>query len=132
MILDSVAVPVSYDRGQIISDQGPLSDSWCRVLAGAAQKWALRADGARRIVDLLFPGDFIDLSANQRGEHVIEAVVDDTILACNPRLIADANPEVARAIREMAFAAMSSSANVDGALRKRFCANCSSSRNAWR
>ena len=109
-ILDCVAVQVSYDRGQIISDQGPLSDCWCRVLAGAAQKWALRADGARRIVDLLFPGDFIRLCANQRGEHVIEAVVDDTILACYPRrraeIIADANPEVARAIREMAFAAI--------------------------
>ena len=41
---------------------------------------------------------------------MVEAVVDDTVLACYPRrraeTIADANPEVARAIREMAFAAI--------------------------
>ncbi len=109
-ILDSIAVRISYDRGQIISDGGPLADCWCRVLAGAVQKWALRADGARRIVDLLFPGDFFGLSENQRDQYVVEAVVDDTVLACYPRrraeTIADANPEVARAIREMAFAAI--------------------------
>ena len=109
-ILDSIAVRISYDRGQIISDRGPLADCWCRVLAGAVQKWALRADGARRILDLLFPGDFFGLSENQRDQYVVEAVVDDTVLACYPRrraeTIADANPEVARAIREMAFAAI--------------------------
>jgi CRP/FNR family nitrogen fixation transcriptional regulator len=109
-ILDSIAVRISYDRGQIISDRGRLADSWGRVLAGAAQKWALRADGARRIVDLLFPGDFFGLSENQRDQYVVEAVVDDTVLACYPRrraeTIADANPEVARAIREVAFAAI--------------------------
>ena len=109
-ILDSIAVRISYDRGQIISDREPLADCWCRVLAGAVQKWALRADGARRILDLLFPGDFFGLSENQRDQYVVEAVVDDTVLACYPRrraeTIADANPEVARAIREMAFAAI--------------------------
>jgi CRP-like cAMP-binding protein len=109
-ILDAIAVQISYDRGQVISDRGRLADCWCRVLAGAVQEWALRADGARRILDLLFPGDFFGLSENQRDQYVIEAVVDDTILACYPRrraeIIADANPEVARAIREMAFAAI--------------------------
>ena len=47
-ILHSIAVRISYDRGQIISDRGPLADCWCRVLAGAVQKWALRADGAKQ------------------------------------------------------------------------------------
>jgi CRP-like cAMP-binding protein len=41
---------------------------------------------------------------------VVEAVVEDTVLACYPRgraeRLADADPEVARAIREMAFAAI--------------------------
>jgi CRP/FNR family nitrogen fixation transcriptional regulator len=109
-ILDSIAVRVSYDRGQIISHSERLADCWCRVLAGAAQKWVLRADGTRRILDLLLPGDFFGLSASQQDQHVVEAVVDDTVLACYPRrraeTIADANPEVARAIREMAFAAI--------------------------
>ena len=64
-ILDSIAIRVSYDRGQIISQPGRLADCCCRLLAGAVEKWTLRADGVRRILDLLLPGDFFGLSENQ-------------------------------------------------------------------
>jgi CRP-like cAMP-binding protein len=81
------------------------------VITGAAGKCILQADGRRRIVDLLLPGDFFGFGTEMQYRHLVEAVVEDTVIASYPRrraeMLADANPEVARAIRERAFAAIS-------------------------
>ena len=108
-LLDSIAVRLNCQRGQVISRAGRPTDCWYSVLAGAAEKCALQADGRRQIVDLVLPGDFFAFSPGTEGQHFVEAIVDDTIIAYYPRprveTVADANPEVARAIREVALAA---------------------------
>ena len=96
-------------RGQVIPQPGGPIDCWYRVLAGAAEKCAILADGRRQIVDLVLPGDFFSFSCRTDGQHFIEAIVDDTLIACYSRArvekVADLNPEVARVIGEVAFAA---------------------------
>jgi CRP-like cAMP-binding protein len=109
-VLDSLAVRINCRRGQVVCQPGQLSNSWYRVLAGAAEKYAMQADGRRQIVDLLLPGDFFGFNGRKNDEHLVEAVVDDTVIACYPRgraeMVADTNPEVARAIRELVFATL--------------------------
>jgi len=109
-LLDAFATRVRYHRGQEICRLGDRVDNWYRVLAGAAGKCALQTDGRRRIVDLLLPGDFLGFGTEMKYRHFVEAVVEDTVVASYPRrraeVLADSNPEVARAIREMAFAAV--------------------------
>jgi len=109
-LLDCLAVRLKCHRGQEICRPGRPADYWYRVLAGAAGKCALQVDGRRRIVDLLLPGDFFGLTSEKENHHLVEAVVEDTVVAAFPRrraeLMADANPEIARAVRELAFAAI--------------------------
>ena len=96
-------------RGQVISQAGWPTECWYRVLASAAEKCAMLSDGRRQIVDLALPGDFFAFSARTDGQHFIEAIIDDTRIACYPcarvEMVADANPEVARALHEVALAA---------------------------
>jgi CRP/FNR family nitrogen fixation transcriptional regulator len=110
-LLDSFAVRTRYHRRQEICRPGHRRDAWYRVITGAAGKCILQADGRRRIVDLLLPGDFFGFGTEMQYRHLVEAVVEDTVIASYPRrraeMLADANPEVARAIRERAFAAIS-------------------------
>ena len=67
------------------------------------------SDGMRQIVDLALPGDFFAFSARTDGQHFIEAIIDGTRIACYPcarvEMVTDANPEVARALHEVALAA---------------------------
>ncbi|SDR63486.1 transcriptional regulator, Crp/Fnr family [Rhizobiales bacterium GAS113] len=109
-LLDSFAARMRYHRGQEICRPGHRVDSWYRVTAGAAGKCILQADGRRRIVDLLLPGDFFGFGTEMEHRHLVEAVVENTVIASYPRrraeMLADTNSEVARAIREMAFAAI--------------------------
>jgi CRP/FNR family transcriptional regulator, nitrogen fixation regulation protein len=108
-LLDSVAMRIGCRRGQVIPQAGWPTERWYRVLAGAAEKCSILPDGRRQIVDLALPGDFFAFSARTDGQHFIEAIVDDTLIACYPRarveMIADANPEVARALHEVALKA---------------------------
>ena len=97
-------------RGQVIPQPSWPTERWYRVLAGAAEKCAVLSDGRRQIVDLALPGDFFAFSASMDGQYFIEAIADDTLLACYPRarveMVAGANPEVARALHEVALAAV--------------------------
>jgi CRP/FNR family nitrogen fixation transcriptional regulator len=107
-LLDCLVVLLKCQRGQEICRPGGPTDYWYRVLAGAVGKCALQIDGRRRIVDLLLPGDFFGLTSAKEHQHLIEAVVENTVVAAYPRrraeLLADTNPEIGRVIREIAFA----------------------------
>ena len=109
-ILDSIALMVRCRRGQEICSQGNQMDYWYRVVSGAARRCVVLPTGRRQIVDLLLPGDFF--GAADRNEHAfaLEAIVESTVVACYPRRqverLADADPRVARQIREMTFNAI--------------------------
>jgi CRP-like cAMP-binding protein len=85
-------------RGQVIPQAGWPTERRYRVLVGAAEKCAMLSDGRRQIVDLALRGDFFAFSTRTDGQHFIEAIVDDTVIACYPRarveMVADANPKL--------------------------------------
>jgi CRP/FNR family nitrogen fixation transcriptional regulator len=108
--LDSVAVIMSWHRGQEIYTQGDPAEFWYRIRSGAARCYAMRPDGRRRIVDLLLPGDHFGFAAGDEHEFTVEAVAEGTSAARYPRwrleALADSDPRLARDIRSMAFQAL--------------------------
>jgi CRP-like cAMP-binding protein len=96
--------PTSYRRGQEIYGAGEPADFWYHLLSGSARKCAVLADGRRRIVDFLMPGDFFGFRARY---FAVEAITHGTTVATYPRrrieVAADADPALGRRIREIAF-----------------------------
>lgn len=79
--LESLATTlVRYQRDEEIYPEQGRVECWCRLVSGAARRYALRANGRRQIVDLLLPGDFFGFGA--RGTHAFtaEAIAPDTIV----------------------------------------------------
>jgi CRP/FNR family nitrogen fixation transcriptional regulator len=109
--LDSLAITLNCHRGQEICSQGSPADHWYRIVSGAGRRYAIRSNGRRQIVDLLLPGDFVGFTAGADYEFTVEAVAEGTRVASYPRrrveLLADADPQVAREIRQLAFEALS-------------------------
>src|SRR5436309_3180194 len=95
--LDSLAVTMSCHRGEVKS--------------GAAIRYVARTDGHRQIIDLLFPGDFFGFAAGGEYDYTVDVVVEGTVVACYPRqrmeLLADADPRLARELREATLKAIS-------------------------
>jgi CRP-like cAMP-binding protein len=107
--LDSAAVITRWHRGQEICGQERGSDYWHRVLSGLARRCAVQPSGRRQIVELLLPGDFFGFTPEQHS-YAVEAIAEGTMIAGYSRrrveMLADSNPQVARAIREMACEAI--------------------------
>lgn len=63
------------------------------------------------MIDLLLPGDYFGFSRQQHHEFTVEAIVSDTLIVRYPRrriqTIAETDPELAEALREIASAALS-------------------------
>lgn len=99
-----------YRRSQEICSQAQISDYLYLLVSGAARCCALRTDGRRQIVDLILPGDLFGLTHPGIAELVIEAVSDGTTVTRCPRLrverMADADPQLAREVREAALDAL--------------------------
>jgi len=109
--LGAVATSVRYRSGQEICHHEGATASWYRVLSGVARRYAVRPSGRRQIVGLLLPGDLFGFPSCGEVVFTVEAVVDGTIIAFYPRrrleALADADPQIARGIREMAFESIS-------------------------
>jgi CRP-like cAMP-binding protein len=109
--LNSLATSSRFHRGQEICVQGHPVDAWYRVVAGAARRCVVRADGRRQIVDLLLPGDYFGFTAYEAYDFTVEAVAEGTTVALYPRrrveLLADSDPRLARDIRQVTFEALS-------------------------
>jgi CRP/FNR family nitrogen fixation transcriptional regulator len=109
-LLESVAMRTRYRSGEEICAEEGEGALWYRLVAGVGRRYAVRPSGRRQIVGLLLPGDLFGFPS--RGEHAfsVEAAVDPTVVACYPRRrieqLADSDPRVARAMREMAFEAI--------------------------
>lgn len=109
--MDALATPIRRGRGEMVYDGDRGAGYLYRVAAGALRRCALQADGRRRIVDLLFQGDFFGFEENGGPASTMEALVDGTIVLRYPRreieALADADPPTARAIRDIALATIS-------------------------
>jgi CRP/FNR family nitrogen fixation transcriptional regulator len=96
-----------WPRDQDIVYQGNTAEDWYCVISGACRQCMVQPDGRRRIVDILLPGDFFGFAVGGAHRFAVQAIAMDTIVASYSRrrieAAADADPQVARAIRERAF-----------------------------
>jgi len=110
---DSTRRISSYYRDQEIYGPTGAEEYWFCILSGAARKYLLLADGRRRIVDFLLPGDFFGFRARHTEFFAADAIVAGTEVARYPRrsveTAADSNTRLARQIREVAFESISRS-----------------------
>jgi CRP-like cAMP-binding protein len=106
-LADSTCRNFSYRRDQEIYGPTRAEEHWFCLLSGAARKYLLLADGRRRIIDFLLPGDFFGFRPRHEEFFATDAIVAGTEVARYPRrgveTAADSNPRLAREIRELAF-----------------------------
>ncbi len=106
-ILEPLKSSAAYGRAQTVYGPDDPANHWYRVVVGMARKCTVTADGRRQIVDFLLPGDFFGLVNAQEHHFAVEAVSKDTVVARYPRRraeqLADADPRLARRLRELAF-----------------------------
>jgi CRP/FNR family nitrogen fixation transcriptional regulator len=105
--MESLAIATRYANGEAVYRCNDPVEYWYRIVAGAARKSALTADGYRHIVDFLLPGDLFGFGARGLRPFCVEAIVPGTLIVRYPRRsaeqLADSDPRTARAIREAAF-----------------------------
>jgi CRP/FNR family nitrogen fixation transcriptional regulator len=104
---------MSLRSGQEIYGEDDAAEHWYSLISGAAREYALLADGHRRIVDFLLPGDFFGFRARHQHSLATEAIVKGTTVARYLRksleTAADSDPALGREIRELAFQSISRS-----------------------
>lgn len=107
--LDSIAVVVRRARGEEV--QGGSGEFWYRVINGAAKCSVVLPGGRRQILDLLGPGDFFGFTPPGGHYCSVEALADDTVVACYAKRraeeLARSNPQVACEICRLTFEGVS-------------------------
>lgn len=92
-----------FRREQDIYVQEERTDTWYRVVSGAACKYLMRTDGRRQLVDIYLPGDLFGFTARLLHRFAVQAVTDGTLVACYPRhrveALAEEDAETALEIR---------------------------------
>ena len=108
--LRSIAHLRRFRREQDIYGQEDRSDTWYRVISGSARKYLTRADGRRQLVDIYLPGDFFGFTSRVHHKFAVQAVADETLVACYPRqrveALAEEDSATAREIRIQCFEAL--------------------------
>src|SRR5271154_6555258 len=109
--LDGLAHEFRHDLDQRICDEARPSDFWYRIVRGAARRRLIRADGSRRTIDILVPGDYCGFFSPEDENLIIEAAAEDTILSLYPRwcleFLAEVDSDARRALRELELEAIS-------------------------
>jgi len=105
--LDAIAAIRLCHHRQEICRQGQAANTWYWVLSGVAVRCVNKSDGRRQVVDLLLPGDFFGLSTGNEYDYAVESAAPGTVIAAYPRkqveIQADANPQLARELRQITF-----------------------------
>jgi CRP-like cAMP-binding protein len=105
--LDAIAILVRRNRGEEIHGAASPGEYWYRIVSGAAKCSVVLPGGRRQILDLLRPNDFFGFTPPGGHCCTLEALVNNTVVACYPRRraeeLADASPEVAGEVRRLAF-----------------------------
>ncbi len=105
--LDAIAAIRPCHHRQEICRQGQAANTWYWVLSGVAVRCVNKSDGRRQVVDLLLPGDFFGLSTGNEYDYAVE-VSGAWHRHCRVstqagQIQADANPELARELRQITF-----------------------------
>jgi CRP/FNR family nitrogen fixation transcriptional regulator len=105
--LERLATVAQYAAGEWVYSSSDRIEYWFRIVRGAARKSALSGDGRRHIVAFLLPGDFFGFSSALGCHFGVDAIVPRTLVALYPRRgaekLADSDPQLARALRALAF-----------------------------
>lgn len=109
--LRSLAHLRRFHREQDIYGQEDRSDTWYCVVSGLARQYLTRADGRRQLVDIYLPGDFFGFTSRLNHKFAVQAISDETMIACYSRqrveALAREDPETANEIRMQSFEAIS-------------------------
>ncbi len=107
----SIGFARTYAIEQEIHGSDDSAQDWHRVTRGAARKCLILSDGRRRIVDFLLPGDFFGFGVRNAHHFSVEAIAQPTVIQSYPRnrfeALAECDCATARAVRELAFEALS-------------------------
>lgn len=108
--LKDIAIMVHRSRGEEIYGSEYSDDYWYRVVSGTARCYFVLPGGRRQIIDLLLPDDCFGFTGSEGHFYGVEAIVDNTTVACYPRdalqAIVDSDPSAAHEICEMVMGAM--------------------------
>jgi CRP-like cAMP-binding protein len=106
--LERLATQIRCKVGETVYHCTEATHYWYRIVQGAARKSAVTADGARRIVEFLLPGDFFGFAPHDTDYFSVETLIPGTVLARYPRhdaeRLSEIDPQVGRHIRQVAFA----------------------------
>jgi CRP/FNR family nitrogen fixation transcriptional regulator len=104
--LERIGTRHSFQRNEEIFAERDASDDWYRVVAGTVRTCRLLADGRRHVAGFHSAGDFFGIEGLPLRSMSAEAV-GEVIVMRYPRKaierLADADPALARRLREMAF-----------------------------
>jgi CRP/FNR family transcriptional regulator, nitrogen fixation regulation protein len=104
--LERIGTRHSYQRNEEVFADGDASDDWFRVVAGTVRTCRVLADGRRHVAGFHFAGDFFGIEGLALRSMSAEAVGDVVVMRYPRKAIerlAEANPGLARRLREMAF-----------------------------
>jgi CRP-like cAMP-binding protein len=92
-----------YEPGRYVVREGAHIDESALILSGLAFRHKITADGARQIVSIHVPGDFVDLEGSllQIADHNVQALTRceiARILSHDIIALVDSHPRVARAM----------------------------------
>ena len=106
-LAESLSLRTTYGRRQLIYDEGDPIECWYRIVSGTAQRFTLRVEGKRQIVDLLLPGDFFGFGAHGLHGFAAQTVGDCTVVARYPRArlqaLARSDANLAQELQAMAL-----------------------------
>jgi CRP/FNR family nitrogen fixation transcriptional regulator len=106
-LADSVAALTSCCHGQMIYHEGAPVECWYRIVSGTAQRFIVRPDGRRQIIDLLLSGDVFGFGARGNHSFTAEAIRDGTVVARYPRsrlqALVRSDVRIAQEVQEMAL-----------------------------
>jgi CRP-like cAMP-binding protein len=93
----------TYEPGRYVVREGATVEESALILSGLAFRHKITADGARQIVSIHVPGDFVDLEGSllQIADHNVQALTRCEIARIPSRdiiALVDSHPRVARAM----------------------------------
>jgi len=102
--LERIGTRLRFARNQEIYGQGESEGCWYKVISGTVRISKLRTDGRRHIAEFCFSGDGFGLESGAERSFSAEAVEDVTLMGYSrgaTERLAEANPAVARLLRDM-------------------------------
>jgi CRP/FNR family transcriptional regulator, nitrogen fixation regulation protein len=107
--LERIGIRQSFHRNHEIFADGDASDDWYRVVAGTVRTCRLLADGRRHVAGFHYAGDFFGIEGLPLRAMTAEAVGEVVVMRYPRKAIeqlAEANPALARRLRDIAFAGL--------------------------